>query len=407
MMTIEQLEYGIVNYGTPLYVFDLDKIARTVANLRKKTDGVAQLCFAMKANPFLTKQMAALTDRIEVCSVGEYKICRDLQISPEKLLISGVLKEWAELEWIINECHGACTITVESVSQFCYIAEWCRIHQEPLRVYLRLTSGNQFGMDEQMIQYLISARDIYPLVKIEGIHFFSGTQKRSFDIIRGELLRLDQFLRELEEENGFIIQALEYGPGIDVPYFEGQSDRRDDEIDGLCEVLRGLNWKGRITLEMGRFFVGDAGYYMTTVRDIKTNNQKNYCIVDGGIHQINYDGQIKGMYQPHLSIIPQKDAGEYQEWTICGSLCTVNDVLIRQIRMKSLKIGDVLIFQRTGAYAMTEGMALFLSHALPKVTFFSNESGWRLIRPEQPTYVFNMERDVEDGNINGNFRGCQ
>ena len=51
MMTIEQLEYGIVNYGTPLYVFDLDKIARTVANLRKKTDGVAQLCFAMKANP--------------------------------------------------------------------------------------------------------------------------------------------------------------------------------------------------------------------------------------------------------------------------------------------------------------------------------------------------------------------
>ena len=93
MMTIEQLEYGIVNYGTPLYVFDLDKIARTVANLRKKTDGVAQLCFAMKANPFLTKQMASLTDRIEVCSVGEYMICRELQISPEKLLISGVLKE--------------------------------------------------------------------------------------------------------------------------------------------------------------------------------------------------------------------------------------------------------------------------------------------------------------------------
>lgn len=98
--------------------------------------------------------MAALTDRIEVCSVGEYKICRELQISPEKLLISGVLKEKEDLEWIINECHGACTLTVESVSQFCYIAEWCRIHKEPLRVYLRLTSGNQFGMDEQMIQYL-------------------------------------------------------------------------------------------------------------------------------------------------------------------------------------------------------------------------------------------------------------
>lgn len=80
-MTIEQLEYGIVTYGTPLYVFDLDKIARTVENLRKKTDGVAQLCFAMKANPFLTKQIAAMTDLIEVCSVGEYKICRNFRFN--------------------------------------------------------------------------------------------------------------------------------------------------------------------------------------------------------------------------------------------------------------------------------------------------------------------------------------
>ena len=88
-MTIDELEYGIVNYGTPLYVFDLDEITETVSRLRKKTDGTAQICFAMKANPFLVRQMAELTDRIEVCSMGEYEICRELQIPSRKMLISG------------------------------------------------------------------------------------------------------------------------------------------------------------------------------------------------------------------------------------------------------------------------------------------------------------------------------
>lgn len=405
MMTIDQLEYGIVNYGTPLYVFDLDEIAATAAKIRKKTDGVAQVCYAMKANPFLTKQMAEMTDRIEVCSMGEYEICRQLQIPPEKLLISGVLKERTDLERIFAELHDACVYSVESVNQFCYIADWCRIHKEPLRIYLRLSSGNQFGMDEQMIKDLISVRKTCPLVKIEGLHFFSGTQKKRFDTIRKELCRIDQLLREIEREQALTIPDLEYGPGIEMPYFEGQTDRREQDLDELCQAVREMRWGGKVILEMGRQLAATAGYYLTGVRDLKTTGKKNYCIVDGGIHQIHYDGQIKGMYHPLLWINPERKTGISKEWTICGSLCTDNDVLIRNISFRDLKAGDVLIFQRAGAYAMTEGMALFLSHALPTVTVFSGQSGWRLIRPEQPTFIWNMERNVEDGNIDAYFKG--
>ena len=405
MMTMDQLEYGIVNYGTPLYVFDLDEVTKTVSEIQSKTNGIAQICFAMKANPFLAKKMAELTDRIEVCSAGEYEICRKQQIPTDKLLISGVLKERAELEKVIARCHDTCIYTVESLDQFSLIAEWCRRHKESLRVFLRLTSGNQFGIDEKMIKNLISVRESYPLIKIQGLQFFSGTQKRSIDTIRKELLQLDQLLRDIEEEHGFTINELEYGPGIEMPYFKGQPDRRKEDINELCRMIREMNWKGRVTLEMGRFLVGSAGYYMTCVRDLKTNNDKRYCIVDGGIHQLHYDGQIRGLYQPYLRVSPQRDTDITEEWTICGSLCTDNDILINKIFLQELKLGDVLIFQRAGAYAMTEGIALFLSHALPKVAVFSKMSGWRLIRSEQPTYLWNMERNFEDGNIDAYFRG--
>lgn len=182
-----------------------------------------------------------------------------------------------------------------------------------------------------------------------------------------------------------------------------------EDLDVLCTAIREMKWKGRVTLEMGRYLAAPAGYYLTGVRDIKRNHQKNYCIVDGGIHQLHYDGQIKGMYYPHLQVSPQREPGDLQEWTICGSLCTENDVLVTNLHIQGLKYGDILIFHRAGAYAMTEGMALFLSHSLPKAATYSKQKGWRLIRAEQPTFLWNMEWNIEkesdDGDIDRSFRG--
>lgn len=87
------LEQGIAKYGTPLYVFNIDEMQKSVELFRQKLQGSADICFAMKANPFLTKQMAEVVDRIEVCSMGEFEICRKLGIDAKKILISGVLKK--------------------------------------------------------------------------------------------------------------------------------------------------------------------------------------------------------------------------------------------------------------------------------------------------------------------------
>ncbi len=65
-MTKEEiLIRGAEKYGTPLYIFDTDQAAEQVKSFRKILGEKAGLCYAMKANPFLVKQMAGLTDRIE------------------------------------------------------------------------------------------------------------------------------------------------------------------------------------------------------------------------------------------------------------------------------------------------------------------------------------------------------
>ena len=78
--------------------------------------------YLLKANPFLTEVMAGCTDRIEVCSMGEFLICRELEIPPEKLLISGVLKKKEDIYRILDACEGRCRYTVESIKQL--IISW-------------------------------------------------------------------------------------------------------------------------------------------------------------------------------------------------------------------------------------------------------------------------------------------
>ncbi|MCH1971127.1 alanine racemase [Muricomes sp. OA1] len=402
---MEYLEYGIVRYGTPLYVFNMDEMKDTVLCIRNELAGKAGLCFAMKANPFLTRQMTALIDRIEVCSMGEFEICRKLEIEPEKILISGVLKEKEDIYSILRYYKGACTYTIESLNQFHAFADWCDANNEVIHVYLRLTSGNQFGMEAEIIQNIVSMRDKCPFLKIQGIHYFSGTQKKSMEKIKKELTYLDVFLRELEKRSGFQIEELEYGPGIPVSYFDGQQDMVEENIRMIAAQILAMQWKGSVMLEMGRALAARCGYYLTSVKDIKRNNGRNYCIVDGGIHQIYYDGQIRGMYCPKFQVIPAHEYGIEKTYTVCGSLCTVNDILVQNVAIKNLRVGNVLIFERVGAYAMTEGMAMFLSHELPQAAFYSKEMGWKLARKKLETYKWNMEDKIDDGSIDEHFNG--
>ena len=391
-MRTEQLEYGISRYGTPLYIFDIDILEQEAKRIRKALGEETGLCYAMKANPFLTEQMALLADRIEVCSKGEFDICRRLGIPPEKLFISGVLKKKEDITEILEYCGGRCAYTVESVRQFHYLAEWSDAHSVQLRLYLRLTGGDQFGMDEATFKSIVGLINMSAYLKIEGIHYFTGTQKKSLDRLRKEIDYVDGFLLKLKEEMKCEIRNLEYGPGIAVPYFEGKDPETftDEGLAEFARMLSEMNWNGRVTVEMGRAFAATCGYYLTSVCDIKTNGGKNYCIVDGGNHQLNYDGQIRGMHRPHLRLLPEDEHGQERTWNVCGALCTVNDILCSGVSLSGVRTGRTLVFERAGAYSAMEGMALFLSHALPTVVSHKSRGGWRILRDKKETYPLNM-----------------
>ena len=103
---------------------------------------------------------------------GEFQICREKRIEPKKMLISGVMKSPEDLAEILGYCGEDSLYTVESMRQADYLESWSRQREKKIRILLRLSSGNQFGMDEDTLIHLLQKIQNHPYLKIQGIPLF-------------------------------------------------------------------------------------------------------------------------------------------------------------------------------------------------------------------------------------------
>ena len=377
--------------ATPAYVFDMDRFRRRAQLVKEQFGEKTGLCFSIKANPFLLKGLPEQFDKIEVCSPGELTICEKTGVDMSRVIFSGVNKTGPDVARAMDDNVGV--FTAESLLHLELINSAALERGKTVPVLIRLTAGSQFGMDPSDALRVIDRRDNYPGIRIIGIHFFSGTQKKKPAVIEKELDHLLGFFREVEQGHGFRLEHLEYGTGLAADYFVPDADEQEAaRLEAIAGKIRAVAKEVTLTVEMGRFFAAPCGHYFTRVMDVKTNDGVNYAIVDGGINQLKYDGQIQGMQIPqivHIKSSPLRPEAGPEKWTVCGSLCTTADVLARNAQFTDLAIGDILVFERTGAYSVMEGMAVFLSREMPEVHLYSECAGLAKVRGMLFTDPFN------------------
>ncbi len=396
-MTNQDLLALADTYGTPFYVFDLDALADRTRRIQTFFSGTASICYAMKANPFLVGPLKPQIERFEVCSQGEFHICERMGIPREKIVLSGVSKTEEELMEVL-EGGGAGIYTAESIRHLILLEQCGERKSAVLPVLLRVTSGNQFGMDRETVKDIVKRRKEYPFLHIIGLQYYSGTQKKKPEKVADEYRNFLRFAGELRDELGFEAKELEFGPGFPVPYFAGERWPEEEEwLNALKAAIEEEPAPVKVTLEMGRFLAAECGTYLTSVADQKRNEGENYLILDGGIHHVNYYGQMMAMKRPEMEFLPRKEGGSPETmWNLCGSLCTVSDVLVKEVPLPGPEIGDRIAFRKIGAYSVTEGIYLFLSRDLPKVLFFSEKEGPVLARDSLPTNVWNSPNEFNE-----------
>lgn len=390
-MNSEALQDIAASFATPAFIFDADEFGRRAKNVKSAIGG-ASLCYSIKANPFLLACLPEEIDRVEVCSPGELAICRRVGVDPSTVVYSGVNKGSEDIAEAIE--YGAELLTAESLRQLGLINAAAIAAGKRVRVALRLTSGNQFGMDSENLKRAVAEKGSYEGVDIVAIHYYSGTQKKKLAAVEKELAELEELADILEERFGLSGISLEYGPGLPADYFGDDPEGRDMAV--LAEagaMIAAVAARRSVTVEFGRFLASPCGTYLTAAADIKNNNGENFVICDGGINHLKYYGQTMAMQTPPITLLG--DHGEKTEdYTLCGSLCTTADILVRKVALPALSVGDVLAFGRCGAYSVTEGIGLFLSRQLPRIVLHSERGGNRMLRDFYGTDILNSPAEV-------------
>ncbi len=424
-------------HGTPHYIFDKEELYKRIGDIQKMLGEDITLCYAMKANPFLVDTLKPLVPKFEVCSPGEFAICRRENVDMSSIVLSGVYKKQSDIEYVMDECGGVGVYTVESMEQFNILCCCAKIREITIAVLLRLTSKNQFGLDELEIEQIIENRVDYPYIDILGIQYYSGTQKKKVEVNIKELQQLDTFCKRLKNKYDFTVKELEYGPGLMVSYFGEDAYKNDYKmLQEFLTELEEVKKNYHITLEMGRYLVATCGIYVSKVVDIKVHSEQQYCIIDGGINHINYYGQTMAMKIPayayvkndgtiikayglleklrdnteKFNINDNKSSADIEKvntddknssidneklkWTICGSLCTVADVIVKNLPIGQPDKEDLLFFYNIGAYSVTEGIYLFLSRTLPKIITYDKNGIVEVLRDFYDSDIINSRKFV-------------
>ena len=230
-------------YNTPMYVFDAGVLKKRVSYLKEMLPDNVSLCYAIKANNFIVKELNDIIDWFEVCSPGELSVCRELDVPIEKIIFSGVYKTPSVIYELMEEDVPMGIYSIESMVQYKLLMEAASKYGRSITVMPRLTSGNQFGMTKDEVKTIIAEVKEMPNVTVEGIQFFSGTQKNSLKKLKRELTKLDEFIQVLKDELDYVPNELEFGPGFPVTYFKDEVFDEDEFLKGFSEIINEMNFK--------------------------------------------------------------------------------------------------------------------------------------------------------------------
>ncbi len=358
--------------GTPLFVYDNNIVGGQIARLRAAMpDGVA-VYYSVSANPYepLLTFLGRYVEGFRIVSRGELEHLKRAELAGIPMSFAGPGKRDEELEAGI--AAGA-TISVESEGEAGRaILAGERLGIQPkiaVRVnppYViedgRVTMGarpSPFGVDAERVPSLVQGL-IEAGVDWRGLHVFAAAQ--SLD--DGALIQAHKAIvtcaGEIATQVGIPLPELNLGGGFDVPCFEGDQPLDIYRLAGAlhdtwCDAAE-LLATTRISLELGRWLVGEAGVYLTRVLDRTESCGKTFLTIDGGGHHfLRATGCLleRGRGNYPTALANRFGAAAEEEVTVTGCLATPNDVFGDEVMLPRAEPGDLIAVFCAGAYGLT------------------------------------------------------
>ena len=348
-------------HGTPAYIYSRATLERHWHAFDNAFgDHPHLICFAVKSNSniALLNVMAKLGSGFDIVSQGELERVLAAGGDASKVVFSGVAKSHSEIARALEV--GVRCFNVESIPELHRInevaGEMGKVAPISLRVnpdvdaktHPYISTGlkeNKFGVSVQQAREVYRLAKSLPNVKITGMDCHIGSQLTELQPFLDATDRLIVLMEQLKED-GIELHHLDLGGGLGVPYHGEQPPHPTEYAKALLEKLKAYP-NLEIILEPGRAISANAGILVTKVEYLKSNEDRNFAIVDTGMN----DMIRPAIYEAYMEIteVDQSLNREASVYDVVGPICETSDFL-GKARTLSVAEGDYIAMRSAGAY---------------------------------------------------------
>ncbi|QDH78231.1 diaminopimelate decarboxylase [Echinicola soli] len=368
-MTIDNQQYQIQGvplldiakeYGTPVYVYDGQKILDQVATLQNAFSSVnLKIKYATKAlsNINILKLMKKAGTGVDAVSIEEVKLCLHVGYDPSEIMFTPNCVAFEEIQAAVDL---GVMINIDNIPMLEHFGTYYG-NSVPLCIRLNphiLAGGNakisvghidsKFGISILQLKHVLKIVEVHNL-KVEGLHVHTGSDILDAEVfLKGAEILFDA-AKEFKD-----LQFLDFGGGFKVGYKEGDITTDMAEVGrkvsaAFKEFCKNYGRELEIWFEPGKFLVSECGYLLVQANVVKSTPASTFIGVDSGLNHL-----IRPMmYDAYHGVENiSRITGPDRVYTIVGYICET-DTIAADRKLKEVKEGDVLAIKNAGAYGFS------------------------------------------------------
>lgn len=359
-MESNQLLQIAQEFGSPVYVYDAEKIAHQYQRLTNAFAKVERLRinYAVKAlsNVSILKLFKEMGSGLDTVSIQEVLLGLHTGFAPENIIYT---PNGVSLDEIEEVAALGVQVNIDNLS---ILEQFGAKHpQTPVCIRINphvMAGGNsnisvghidsKFGISIHQLPHILRIVENTGM-HINGIHMHTGSDILDIEVFLYAAEILFDTAKHFKE-----LDFIDFGSGFKVPYKKGDIETDVEEL-GKKLTKRFLAFEkeyGReltLAFEPGKFLVSEAGYFLAKVNVVKQTTSTVFAGIDTGFNHL-----IRPMFygsEHHIENISHPK-GKERFYSVVGYICET-DTFATNRRITEIKEGDILCFRNAGAYCFS------------------------------------------------------
>ncbi|MEL7001460.1 MAG: diaminopimelate decarboxylase [Bacteroidota bacterium] len=347
-------------FGTPVYVYDAEKIVNQVQALKNAfSTQKVKIKYAAKSltNLSVLKLLKKSGAGVDVVSIQEAQLAIKAGFEPSEILFTPNCVSFEEIQ------EGVLLGLMINIDNISILEQFGHKYKDTVPCCIRLNphimaGGNhkistghadsKFGISIYQLAHVLRVVNA-DNINVIGLHIHTGSDILDADVF----IKMADILYSIASDFPNL-KFIDFGSGFKVAYKEGDITtniydlgiKLSKTFDEFCK-----NYGRQIEMwfEPGKFLVSEAGYFLVSANVVKTTPATVFVGVNSGMNHL-----IRPMmYDAYHEIVNiSNPKGIKRVYTVVGYICET-DTFGWDRKLNEVKEGDILVMKNAGAYAFS------------------------------------------------------